>query len=78
MKILVEEWIDDNEFQNEKLYIDNVIEREFKPLIDTPDLAILEKEVMSAADVAYLMEKAYNAGKQNEEFSIEFIDISKK
>lgn len=78
MKIKVEEWIDEDEFQNEILYIDDKLEREFHPLNKTPDLAVLEKEVMSAGDIAYLMEKAYNAGKNNEEFSIEFIDISKK
>lgn len=78
MKIKIEEWIDEDEYQNEILFINDIKEREFHPLIKTPDLAILEKEVTSAGDIAYLMEKAYNAGKNGEDFNIEFIDISKK
>lgn len=76
MKIRIEEWIDENEFQNEILFINGKTEKEFRPLINTPELAVLEKELISAAEIAYLMEKAYNAGRNGEDFTIEFVDIS--
>lgn len=71
MKIIIKSFTDPDYLIHEKMEIDGKEALSVGPLCECPEDAIIGRDLISCNDVADYMQKAYDAGKNGEEFSIE-------
>lgn len=70
MKITIENSYDYNGALIQEISVDNKYGEVICPLYEYPEDATLERDMINADRIAFYMELAYNAGKNNEEFEV--------
>jgi hypothetical protein len=70
MQIVIKERTDSNGCAHERLIIDDEEECSVYPLCECPEDATIERDLISCTDIAGFMRRAYEAGKNGEEFVI--------
>lgn len=73
MKIIITQSENSDGATCEDMKINGTHSLSVNPLYDYPEDATIERDLVSCSDVARYMEKAYQAGKNGEDFSIETI-----
>lgn len=75
MKIKLYSWINSyDELESNVLNIDDKKTIRIQPLCECPEDAIIGRDLISGEDIIQFMKLSYEAGKNGEEFDIEYFD----
>jgi hypothetical protein len=74
MKIKIIHEVDGDGYERQEMEIDGKEVMYVAPLCESPEDAIIGRDLVSCDRVASLMRKAYEAAKRGEEFSVEVIE----
>ena len=66
---IIQSWNEDNA-RSEEMYIDGKFSESTHPMYECPEDATLERDLTSCSRIAQLMELAFNAGKNGQEFTV--------
>ena len=74
MEVKIIQSYDENNSRSEYMYIDEKFVESAYPMCECPEDATLERDLVSCSRIAKLMELAFNAGKNGEDFIVKFED----
>ena len=72
MEVKIIQSYDENNSRSEDMYIDEKFAESASPMYECPEDATLERDLVSCSRIAKLMELAFNAGKNGEDFIVKF------
>jgi hypothetical protein len=72
MEVKIIKSYDENDSRSEEMYINEKFAESAYPMCECPEDATLERDLISCSRIAKLMELAYIAGKNGEDFIVKF------
>lgn len=74
MNIRIESTTNRDSYETQRMEIDGKHELTVRPLCESPEDAIIGRDLVSCWEIANLMKRAYLASKEGQEFNCELVD----